>query len=197
MSKTELLRTVRDEVWNLQQSPLYTYRKQNNYYPVLGEGNHDAHIMFIGEAPGKNEAQTGRPFCGAAGRILDELLASITLERKDVYITNIVKDRPPENRDPEPNEIELYGPFLKRQIEIIQPHVLATLGRFSMHYVLEWLDLPEKLESISALHGTVIQTIASYGPLHVIPLYHPAVAIYSRSTKSTLLKDFTVLSQFA
>lgn len=197
MSKTELLRTVRDEVWNLQQSPLYTYRKQNNYYPVLGEGNHDAHIMFIGEAPGKNEAQTGRPFCGAAGRILDELLASITLERKDVYITNIVKDRPPENRDPEPNEIELYGPFLKRQIEIIQPHVLATLGRFSMHYVFEWLDLPEKLESISALHGTVIQTIASYGPLHVIPLYHPAVAIYSRSTKSTLLKDFTVLSQFA
>ncbi|MDP3004276.1 MAG: uracil-DNA glycosylase, partial [Candidatus Azambacteria bacterium] len=128
---TEQLKKIKYEIVNAKNSPLYNFRIKNKFLPVIGEGNHYAKIMFIGEAPGKNEALTGRPFCGAAGRILDELLQSIGLNRKEVYVTNIVKDRPPFNRDPEPQEIEFYAPFLDRQIEIIKPEVIATLGRFS------------------------------------------------------------------
>ena len=127
MDRTELLKRIKDEVINLKKSPLYQERIKNNVFPVIGEGSHQAKIMFVGEAPGRNEAKTGRPFCGAAGKILDELLASAGIDRKDIYITNIVKDRPPSNRDPLPEEIKIYGPFLDRQIEIIQPEVLATM----------------------------------------------------------------------
>src|SRR3989344_2132966 len=143
MSKHEEMKKIKDEIVALSSSPLYSYRSENNYFPVIGEGSHDATIMFVGEAPGLNEAKTGRPFCGAAGKFLTELIESIGLARSQVYITNIGKGRPPENRDPTPEEIELYAPFLDRQIEIIQPKVIATLGRFSMQYVmsrygLEW-----------------------------------------------------------
>jgi uracil-DNA glycosylase family 4 len=98
--RTQQLRQIRDEVISLASSPLYAERQKNGVYPVIGEGDHYAKIMFVGEAPGRNEAKTGRPFVGAAGKILDELLVSAGIERKDVYITNIVKDRPPFNRDP-------------------------------------------------------------------------------------------------
>jgi DNA polymerase len=191
--QTALLKQVRDEVWHLTASPLYTFRKKNNYYPVLGEGNHSAKIMFIGEAPGKNEAEPGKPFCGAAGKVLDELLEAVGLHRKDVYVTNIVKDRPPENRDPLPNEISVYGPFLDRQIDIIQPKIIATLGRFSMNYILRKFDVPQKDETISRLHGQLLPAHASYGEIHLLPLYHPAVALYNTSTKDTLIKDFEVI----
>src|SRR3989344_4714607 len=97
--------------------------------------------MFIGEAPGKNEAATGRPFCGVSGRILDELFVSAGIDRKNVYVTNIVKDRPPANRDPLPEEISTYARFLDRQIDIIQPKVIATLGRFSMDYIMRQFGL--------------------------------------------------------
>jgi len=127
---TEQLRKIKDTIVNLTESPLYDYRKENGYFPVIGQGNHYAEIKFIGEAPGKNEAETGRPFCGASGRILDELLESIQLKREDVYVTNIVKDRPPNNRDPHKAELELYAPFLEQQIDIIQPKIIATLGVF-------------------------------------------------------------------
>ena len=103
--KTEKMRAIKDEIVTLTESPLYEYRTSNGYFPVIGEGSHDARIMFIGEAPGENEAKTGRPFCGASGRVLDEMLASINLDRKAVYVTNIVKDRPPKNRDPRTDEI--------------------------------------------------------------------------------------------
>ena len=149
--------------------------------------------MFIGEAPGKNEAMTGRPFCGAAGKILDELLASIELPRKDVYITNIVKDRPPENRDPLPSEIELYAPFLDRQINTIQPKDIATLGRFSTDYIMRRTNLSFEIESISRAHGKMYEGQTTYGPVKVVPLYHPAAAIYNQSLKDTLKKDFQVL----
>lgn len=192
-ARYESLKQIRDEVLGLTQSPLFTYRVENHYHPVIGEGDHYAKIMFIGEAPGKNEALTARPFCGAAGRILDELLASIKLERRNVYITNIVKDRPPGNRDPLPEEIALYAPFLKRQIEIIQPKVIATLGRFSMAYVMEQYGLLDQLESISQMHGKAFETSMSYGKAIIIPLYHPAVAIYKASQKDELKKDFRVL----
>ena len=193
--KYEALKQIRDEVLALTHSPLYEYRVANHYHPVIGEGDHSAKIMFIGEAPGKTEALTARPFCGAAGRILDELLASIELERKSVYITNIVKDRPPGNRDPLPEEIALYAPFLLRQIEIIQPKVIATLGRFSMVYVMEQYRLKDEVQSISQMHGRTFETKLSYGKVLIIPLYHPAVAIYKASSKDELKKDFRVLTE--
>jgi uracil-DNA glycosylase family 4 len=192
MEKRERMLIIRDEILKLS-GELAKYRNENNYLPVIGEGAHDARVMFIGEAPGRNEAKTGRPFCGAAGKILDVLLSSIGMMRDDVYITNIVKDRPPQNRDPEPEEIELYAPFLDRQIQIVQPRVLATLGRFSMEYVMKAFGLSSSLEPISKAHGKKYVANASYGPVAIIPLYHPAAAIYNRSLIETLRKDFKVL----
>lgn len=191
--KTTQLKKIKDDIINLTQSPLYSYRKKNNYVPVIGQGNHDASIMFIGEAPGKNEAQTGRPFCGAAGRVLDELFLSIHLKREDVYITNIVKDRPPENRDPTKKEIDIYTPFLIKQIDIIQPSIIATLGRFAMTFILETFHCPEKIHTIGTNHGKTIQAQSSYGTIWIVPLYHPAVALYNDNTKKILSADMKIL----
>ncbi|MCP6718779.1 MAG: uracil-DNA glycosylase [Patescibacteria group bacterium] len=194
--RIEELKKIRDEIWKLTDSPLYEYRIQNNYYPVIGEGNHFAKIIFIGEAPGENEAKTARPFCGAAGRILDQLLESADIKREDVYITNIIKDRPPGNRDPNPDEIELYSPFLVRQIDIIKPKVVATLGRFSMDFIMRLFDLEDKIEPISKIHGKIFDAKASYGEIKIIPLYHPAVVVYNSNQLSILIKDFNLLKQF-
>ncbi len=194
--RREALRQIKDKVTNLKESPLYAYRNEHKYYPVIGEGNHFAKIMLIGEAPGRNEAETGRPFCGAAGKILDELCASIGLDRKDIYVTNIVKDRPQNNRDPLPREIELYGPFLDQQINIIQPDVIATLGRYSMIYIMEKFGLSDQLQSISIIHGKTFEAWADYGVISIVPLYHPAAAIYNPQLKETLKKDFQVLKKF-
>jgi uracil-DNA glycosylase len=191
--RKELMKAIRDEVVALKESPLYKFRIENKNLPVIGEGSHFAKIMFIGEAPGRNEARTGRPFCGAAGKILDELLESAGIKREEVYITNIVKDRPPQNRDPLPDEIEIYGPFLDRQVEIIQPKVIAALGRYSCGYVMNKFGLAAQLEPIGKLHGKVFDTTLSYGPVKVVPLYHPAVAVYNSHTKDQLKQDFQVL----
>lgn len=191
--RKELMRKIRDEVVALKSSPLYKFRVENKNLPVIGEGSHFAKIMFVGEAPGRNEAKYGRPFCGAAGKILDELLQSAGIKREEVYITNIVKDRPPQNRDPLPDEIEIYSPFLDRQIEIIQPKIIATLGRYAMGYVMGKFDLTLELEPISRAHGKVYDAKASYGPLKIVPLYHPAVAVYNSHTLDSLKKDFQVL----
>lgn len=190
------MKAIRDELLKFTESPLYEYRVKNKYFPVVGEGSHLAHIMFVGEAPGKNEAEQARPFCGASGRLLDEMLASINIKRADVYITNVVKDRPPENRDPTEEEIKLYAPFLDRQIDIIQPKVIATLGRFSMDYIMNHLGLSSQLKSISNTHGKEFVAEASYGKVIVVPLYHPAVALYNGGNKETLLKDFQVLKKY-
>lgn len=190
------MKQVRDEVINLKTSPLYDERITNKVFPVIGEGNHEAKIVFIGEAPGKNEAKTGRPFCGMSGRVLDELLASVNIKRGDVYVTNIVKDRPPFNRDPLPEEIDIYAPFLDRQIDIIQPKVLATLGRYSMGYIMKKFGLESELKPISELHGKLFEGKANFGKIMILPLYHPAVAIYNRNTKVVLMKDFEILKSF-
>ncbi len=194
--RTAQLRAIRDELINLKESPLYEFRQRNGYYPVIGQGSHHADIMFIGEAPGKNEAETGRPFCGASGRVLDELLESIDLDRRNVYVTNIVKDRPPNNRDPLKTEIDLYAPFLERQIDIIQPKVIATLGRFSMEFILRHFGALQASQKISRLHGQIISVRASYGRASVLPLYHPAAALYNANQRQTLEEDFQVLKQF-
>lgn len=190
------LDALSEEVRNLTSSPLYALRQKHNYKPVIGEGRSDAAIMFIGEAPGESEAKSGRPFVGASGRVLDELLASIGLNRSEVYITNVVKDRPPENRDPSPQEIALYTPFLIRQIDIIRPKVIVTLGRFAMEFVLGLLEIEGTDAKISKLHGQVLQGTAPYGEVAVVPLYHPAVALYSTPRKATLVEDFQALKPF-
>ena len=165
-------------------------------HSVPGEGAENAEIMFIGEAPGRNEAKTGRPFVGSAGKILNELLESVEVRREDVYITNIVKDRPPQNRDPLPNEIESYGLFLDRQIEIIKPKVIATLGRYSMQYIMQKMGLSGQLETISRAHGKSYEAAAAYGTVVIIPLYHPAAAIYNQLLKGTLKTDFQIIKKY-
>jgi len=193
-ARKEAMRKIKDEVLALTVSPLYTFRTENKNFPVIGEGSHFSKIMFIGEAPGKNEAKTGRPFVGAAGKILDKLLVDAGIPREEVYITNIVKDRPPQNRDPLPDEIEIYGTFLDRQIDIIQPEVLATLGRYSMNYIMLKFGLDFELEPISKIHGKSFDAKASYGTIKIIPLYHPAVAVYNSNTLDTLKIDFKQLA---
>jgi len=192
-SKTEQMKEIKEEILNLKESPLCLERIKNKVFPVIGAGSHDAKIMFVGEAPGKNEAQTGQPFCGASGRVLDELLESISLKKEDVYITNIVKDRPTANRDPSPEEIKIYGPFLNRQIEIIQPKVIATLGRYSAEYIMKKFDLGLEIESIGKMRGKVFEAEAGFGKIKVIPLLHPAVALYNSFSRDDLKQDFKVL----
>ncbi len=189
-NRHDQMKVIRDELIAFTASPLYDYRIKNGYFPVVGEGSHTAKVVFIGEAPGENEAKTARPFCGASGRILDELLVSIGIPRNEVYITNIVKDRPPANRDPTTEEIELYASFLDRQLAIIKPTVIATLGRFSMAYIINRLGLADQLTSISAMHGKSFLAKPDWGDVKIIPLYHPAVALYKASMKAQLMEDF-------
>ncbi|OGZ95948.1 MAG: hypothetical protein A3I44_05190 [Candidatus Sungbacteria bacterium RIFCSPLOWO2_02_FULL_51_17] len=195
-NRTELLRQIKDEVINLKTSPLYAERMRNKAHCVIGEGSHCASIMFVGEAPGRNEALTGRPFAGAAGRVLDEMLATVGIVRKDVYITNIVKDRPTNNRDPLPEEIACYAPFLDRQIEIIQPKIIVMLGRYSMKYLLEKFGLGAELTTITRMHGKLFMAQASYGTLTLMPIYHPAATLYNPNLKKDLAKDFELLKGF-
>ena len=194
--RIKLLADIEQEVIKLKKSPLYAERIKNGTFPVIGGGSHRAKVMFVGEAPGRNEAKTGKPFIGSAGKILDQMFQSIGMERSEVYITSIVKDRPPLNRDPSPKEITIYGPFLDRQIEIIRPRVIATLGRFSMEYVIRLFGLGNQLKPISKMHGKSFGAKASYGPIKIITLYHPAVAIYNQSSKGILLEDFKILKQY-
>ncbi len=189
------LEKITEEIHNLKESPLYEYRKEQGYSPVVGKGDADAALMLIGEAPGAQEAKTGRPFVGNAGQILDQLLESVDLERQEVYITNVVKDRPPGNRDPHVKEIELYGPFLLQQIEIIEPQVIATLGRFATRFILGHFDLPQQDQSIGDLHGKRLQAKAPHGEVVIVPLYHPAAAFYNPDLKEIMQEDFLVLER--
>lgn len=196
MAKFDEMKKIRDELLVFKESPLFEYRNSNSFFPVIGEGSHDAHIMFVGEAPGLNEAKTGKPFCGASGKFLNEMLGSIGLKREDVYITNLVKDRPQDNRDPTPGEIALYSSFLVRQIETIQPKVIATLGRHSMSFIMKHFGLDMELEPISKIHGHEFKATASYGPISIVTLYHPAAALYNGGTRGVHLEDFKALKKF-
>lgn len=149
---------------------------------VMGTGNPDADIVLIGEAPGKNEDLKGEPFVGASGNFLNEMLATIGLKREDIYITNIVKYRPPNNRDPLPEEKTTFLPYLQLQLDIIQPKVVVTLGRHSMNCFLPDLK-------ISQVHGEPKR----YKGQVYLPLYHPAAALYNGGMRQTLLEDFAKL----
>ena len=150
---------------------------------VMGDGNPDAEIVFIGEAPGKNEDLQGKPFVGAAGKFLNEMLAQAGMDRSDVYITNIVKYRPPDNRDPLPEEKAAFWPYLLKQLEIIQPKVVITLGRHSMEYFLPGMK-------IGQIHGEPKRIQFGDHKIVIIPLFHPAAALYNGGLRQTLIDDF-------
>lgn len=147
---------------------------------VFGEGDPHARVLIIGEAPGKNEDLQGRPFVGAAGRFLDELLDAAGLKREEVFIANVLKCRPPSNRNPKADEIEACAPFLREQTQAIDPYVIVTLGNFATQFILR------TQAGITHLRGTVNQT----GRFIVMPVFHPAAAIYDRSKRDVLLADF-------
>ncbi len=158
---------------------------------VFGDGNPDAEIVFIGEAPGKNEDIQGKPFVGAAGKFLDEMLASIGLNRQDVYITNIVKYRPPNNRDPLPEEKKEFLPFLQAQLEVIQPKVVVTLGRHSTNCFLPDLQISQIHGQPKRLKLRMKQPADEAFEVVILPLFHPAAALYNGGMRQTLLDDFS------
>lgn len=151
---------------------------------VFGDGNPDAAVVFIGEAPGKNEDLQGRPFVGAAGKFLDEMLESTHLKRQDVYISNIVKYRPPNNRDPFPDEKAAFLPYLQAQLAVIQPKLVVTLGRHSMNCFLPDLQISKCHGQPKRINGRVF-----------MPLFHPAAALYNGSMRQTLIDDFAKIPQ--
>ena len=155
---------------------------------VMGAGNADADIVLVGEAPGKNEDEQGLPFVGAAGKFLNEMLASAGMNREDVYITNIVKYRPPNNRDPSPEEKKAFWPYLLKQLQIIEPKIVVTLGRHSMEYFLPG-------QYISKIHGQPKRIQLGDHKIVIVPLYHPAAALYNGSMRQTLIDDFMCMPE--
>jgi DNA polymerase len=151
---------------------------------VFGAGNADADLMFVGEAPGATEDRMGLPFVGQAGKLLDKLLGEIGLERKDVWVCNVLKCRPPDNRDPQPNEIDACQDYLHRQIDLIEPTVICTLGNFSTKL------LRADTTGISRLHGREEVRVIGPRAVRLYPLYHPAAALYTPSTLEMLRADF-------
>jgi len=187
MGKEELMKKLEERIRNCQKCPLAQLRTN----AVPGAGSYDAKVMFVGEAPGYWEDQKGLPFVGRAGKVLDELLAEIGLSRDEVYITNIVKCRPPENRDPTEEEISACAPYLDRQIDIIRPRVIVPLGRHSMRYILEKFGF--KPEPISKIHGKTFETRTLFGKIVIMPIYHPAAALYRPQLLEALREDFRKL----
>jgi len=179
-TKQSMIEQLRDHIVSADVCP--DLRAQATQL-VMGDGNLDADIVFIGEAPGKNEDIQGLPFVGAAGKFLNEMLASADMKREDVYITNIVKYRPPNNRDPLPEEKKAFWPYLLKQLQIINPKIVVTLGRHSMEYFL-----PGML--ISQIHGEPKRIQFGDHKIVVVPLYHPAAALYNGSLRQTLIDDF-------
>lgn len=180
MDKQKALGELRLEIE--QNNICYELAKQSNNL-VMGDGNLNAEIVFIGEAPGKNEDLQGLPFVGAAGKFLNEMLATANMDRNDVYITNIVKYRPPGNRDPLPEEKKAFWPYLVRQLQIIKPKVVVTLGRHSMEYFLPGMY-------ISQIHGQPKRVQFGEEKIVIVPLYHPAAALYNGGLRQTLIDDF-------
>lgn len=184
LSKQQKLEKITRRVAKCTRCPLY--KKAIN--PVPGEGSPKAEVMFIGEGPGYWEDQKGRPFVGQAGKLLDQLLQSIKLSRKEVFIGNMVKHRPPGNRDPLPGEIEACQPFLDEQIKIINPKIIVTLGRFSMAKFL-----PD--EKISQIHGQARFVDWEGKKLIVLPMYHPAAALRRGEIRHQMKEDFQKIPQ--
>ncbi|MEM4637467.1 MAG: uracil-DNA glycosylase [Candidatus Woesearchaeota archaeon] len=193
MGKAEEL----DDIKNRILSELICPLKDNAKNLVFGKGNPDAKIMFIGEAPGEKEDELGMPFVGAAGKELDKLLRSINLTLEDVYIANILKYRPPNNRDPTKEEIKRHTPYLIEQIKIIKPKIICTLGNYATKFVLASFDISKmnKIEGISKIHGKVREIQIEERVIKVIPLYHPAAMLYNPVLRNILAQDFLEISK--
>lgn len=188
-SKEELMAALVAEIKACRRCPLHATRKN----AVPGEGNLDADLMLIGEAPGRWEDEKGRPFVGAAGKLLDRLLASAGFRREEVYIANVLKCRPPGNRDPRPEEVEACTPFLDRQIQIIRPKFIVTLGRHSTRYIFSKAGLPFK--RMSDVRGRPYEVEILGLKVTVIPTLHPASALYNPSYRSLLEADFELIGR--
>ena len=187
MSKQQRLSDLVQEI--ITTDPCPELRQQATQL-VIGDGSVDADIVFIGEAPGKKEDERGVPFVGASGRFLDEMLTAANMNREGVYITNIVKYRPPNNRDPSREEKATFLPYLIRQLEIIQPKVIVTLGRHSMEYFL-----PN--EKIGEVHGQPRRVTLGDAEVILVPLFHPAAALYNGSLRQTLIDDFAQVANLS
>ena len=174
--KGALLDAIAEEIRNHVPCGFAICEEATNLVP--GEGNPDADVVFVGEAPGASEDKQGKPFVGSAGRLLNELLADAGLERDDVFITNVVKARPPKNRDPRPDEVEHYLPWLLTQLEVIQPRIIVPLGRHAMGRFVDGVTITEA-------HGRPVQSEGRT----IVPWYHPAAAIYNRSLREALHED--------
>ena len=182
---------VKDKVLKCTKCELH---KTKTKY-VFGDGNKTANIMFIGEAPGANEDKQGIPFVGRAGKLFDELLKSIELNRESIYICNILKCRPPNNRNPLTGEVEACTPYLKAQIDLIKPKVICPMGNYASKFILEQFKVmgKEKVPGIGKIHGQVFKITDLYGTTEIIPLYHPAVGMYNEDMKGILLNDIKIL----
>lgn len=174
------------QLTNLEVSPLYEYRKANDYKPVLGEGNLNARIMFIGEAPGENEGKTGRPFVGAAGKLLTGMLQEAGINREDVFITSVVHDRPPNNRKPTKKEIEIYSQFLFELINLIKPEIIVTMGNISTETIFSKYFSNMKNMPINVVHGQEFTTTEG---IKIVPIYHPAYLLYQATKKAEFKID--------
>jgi len=181
MEKKKCLEELKKKVEDCRDCSLGRSRK----YPVFGEGDVESKVVFIGEAPGYYEDQIGKPFVGRAGRLLDNLLDEIGLSRDSVYIANVLKCRPPGNRDPLPEEIDACKPYLMEQLKIIQPLIICTLGKFAL------VSIYNKSASITALHGRLIQM----EKFNIFPLYHPAAALHQPMLLDSIKEDFAKLKE--
>lgn len=182
-SKVGELRRISEEVEACSKCPLHLTRRRT----VPGEGNPNAEVMLIGEAPGEVEDETGRPFVGAAGKLLNSLLQDIGVDRSSLYITNVVKCRPPNNRDPTDEEINACKPYLIRQIAVVRPRRIVTLGRHSTRVILGLGGL--RVSEISRVRGRVFRVTIAGVEVEVYPTYHPAAALYNPSIKGVLKED--------
>ncbi len=183
-AKEDAWRLLVEEIKGCRKCPLHETRTN----PVPGEGSLDAEIMFVGEAPGRREDETGRPFVGAAGRLLTELLEMIGLRREEVFITNVVKCRPPNNRDPRDEEIRACSPYLIRQIQLIRPRVIVALGRHSARFLFGEAGL--RWGSMSSMHGKSYDAVVAGVPVKLMATYHPAAALYNPRLRGVLEEDF-------
>jgi uracil-DNA glycosylase len=188
VNKEEQLNEIKQRIISELKCPL----KDAATNLVFGKGSPNAKILFIGEAPGHNEDLQGLPFVGAAGRELDKLLNSIGLSLSDAYIANILKYRPPENRNPTKEEISNHTPFLVEQIKAIQPRVICTLGNFSTKFVLAGFQTEgmEKIEGITKIRGQTFEVKLGSCTFKVIPIFHPAAILYKPQWRKTLEEDF-------
>ncbi len=182
---------LKQEITNCQKCDLHKTRTN----AVVGQGNENTDIMLIGEAPGFNEDKQGFPFVGRAGKVLDEVLKSTNLSREEIYIANILKCRPPKNRNPKNQEIKTCTIHLNKQIELINPKIICCLGNFASQFIMEKFNIGDKFEGISKVRGQIFKVTTLEGTLKIMPMFHPAVATYNPQKIEILKQDFAKIKK--